>query len=281
MIYVRRDPTLIPEKVLRVAERAQKQLEELPDSERDEFIKKKSHIWRAFARYLSKMSYGKCWYSETIDAQSFYDVDHYRPKLEARRSEDLKDPGYKWLAFSWENFRYSAQRSNRLSTNEETEETEGKGNWFPLLDGSPKACWDDRCEATEKPVLLDPTKREDVRLLDVQADGRIGPSRMCIGSGLYRVERTIQLYGLNLPGLKSARIKAMREVNDLCEVLLGMVDAAEPGHEAIADRIPINKQIEAIKKKTLPCSPYSKAARAMLFSLGLPELCASPEELAA
>jgi hypothetical protein len=23
--------------------------------------------WRAFARYLSNMSYGKCWYSESLD----------------------------------------------------------------------------------------------------------------------------------------------------------------------------------------------------------------------
>ena len=52
------------------------------------------------------MSYGKCWYSESLDPQSFFDVDHYRPKLEARRSDDVTDPGYAWLAFS-ENFRLS------------------------------------------------------------------------------------------------------------------------------------------------------------------------------
>jgi hypothetical protein len=64
VIYVRRDPTLIPEKLLRAAERAQQDLENLAVEERVEFIKKKSHIWRAFARHLAKMSYGECWYSE-------------------------------------------------------------------------------------------------------------------------------------------------------------------------------------------------------------------------
>ena len=137
MIYVRRDPTLIPEKVLKVAERAQRQLEALPPDERSVFIKKKSHIWRAFARYLAKMSYGKCWYSESNDPQSFFDVDHFRPKAEATRGDGSKDDGYPWLAFSWENFRYSAQRSNRLSTDEDTEVVVGKGSWFPLMDGSP------------------------------------------------------------------------------------------------------------------------------------------------
>ena len=83
-------------------------------------MKKKSAIWRAFARYLAKMSYGKCWYSESLEPQSFLDVDHFRPKLEAIRSTNEKDDGYRWLAFEWENFRLSASRSNRTNTNEDT-----------------------------------------------------------------------------------------------------------------------------------------------------------------
>jgi hypothetical protein len=75
------------------------ELEALPEAQRCDFIKKKSHIWRAFARYLARMSYGKCWYSETRDPQSFFDVDHFRPKAEAIRSETVKDDGYPWLHF--------------------------------------------------------------------------------------------------------------------------------------------------------------------------------------
>jgi hypothetical protein len=277
MIYVRRDFSLIPEKLLKVAERAQRELEELPADERAAFIKKKSHVWRAFACYLSKMSYGKCWYSESRDPQSFFDVDHYRPKLEARRSDNMIDPGYPWLAFSWENFRLSAQRSNRVSKNEETDENEGKGNWFPLLETSPKACWENRRENTEQPILLDPIKKADVRLIDVQDDGRMGPSRICIGSARLRVERSIEIYGLNLPRLKEARLRVMREVNDLYSVLCKMLDAAEPVID-VADRMPIDKQVELITSKTLPCSAYSKAARAQLIRLGAAELCAQPEE---
>ena len=40
MIYVRRNPSLIPEKVFKVAERAQKELEALPADQRGAFIKK-------------------------------------------------------------------------------------------------------------------------------------------------------------------------------------------------------------------------------------------------
>lgn len=278
MIYIKRNSTLIPEKVLKVAIRAQTELETLPASDRPAFIKKKSHIWRAFARYLSKMSYGKCWYSESPDPQSFFDVDHYRPKLEARRSAEVVDPGYEWLAFSWENFRFSAQRSNRVSKNEETDENEGKGNWFPLLEASPKACWDKRCEDTEQPILLDPVKKTDVQLIDVKDDGRMGPSRTCIGSAQIRVARSIELYGLNLPRLKEARMKVIREVSQLHTALLQTLEAGAPAANGVADKLPVNQQIELIKSKTLPSSAYSKAARAQLIRLGAAELCAQPEE---
>lgn len=64
MIFIKRDAALIPAKILNVAQRAQVALEELPADQRKDFIKKKSHIWRGFSKYLAKMSYGKCWYSE-------------------------------------------------------------------------------------------------------------------------------------------------------------------------------------------------------------------------
>jgi len=278
MIYVRRDSSLIPEKLLKVAERAQRELEALPADERPVFIKKKSHVWRAFARYLSQMSYGKCWYSESPDPQSFFDVDHYRPKLEARRSDDVTDSGYEWLAFSWENFRLSAQRSNRVSKNEGTDENQGKGNWFPLLKTSPKACWENRCEDTEQPMLLDPVKRADVQLIDVQDDGRMGLSRICIGSARLRVERSIEIYGLNLPRLKEARLRVMREVSELHSVLFQMLEAAASAVD-VADKMPIAKQVESIRSKTLPSSAYSKAARVQLMLLGAAWLCAQPEEI--
>lgn len=277
MIFVRRDISVIPEGVLRVAERAQNQLEALPPGERAAFIKKKSHIWRKFARYLRKMSYGKCWYSESDDPQSFFDVDHFRPKLEAQRSKDETDGGYEWLAFSWDNFRLSAQRSNRLSRNEETDVTEGKGSWFPLLEGSPRACWDDRCEDDELPLLLDPVVQSDVRLIDVLDDGRVGPSTLCIGSGIERVTESAKLYGLNLPNLTSARRRVIREINNLHEVLARTLEAGREGG-AVADMLPIDEQIEILKDKTLPSSPYARTARAQLRRLGMSELIASPEE---
>jgi hypothetical protein len=282
MIYVRRNVALIPKKVLEVAARAQTKLNELKKpADRRAFIKKKSHIWRAFGRYLADMSYGKCWYSESPDPQSFFDVDHYRPKLEARRSDtEVDKPGYEWLAFSWENFRYAANCSNRIRENIETGVVEGKGSWFPLLEGSVKASWTKRCEAEEGAVLLDPIKQSDVDLVEVKADGKIGASRLAVGNAKRRVEQSCKLYGLNLPGIKGARLRLMREVQGMVEVLADtLVAASDPEMAAtIADRLPVGKQRDLIKLKTLPRSPYSKAARAALIDAGWAELCAKPEE---
>ena len=266
MIYIKRDPALIPEKILKVAERAQENLEALPAAERAAFIDKKSHVWRSFARYLSKMSYGKCWYSEANDPQSFFDVDHFRPKKEAKRSLIEKDDGYPWMAFSWENFRYSAGRSNRLSTNETTEEVVGKGSWFPLFDGSRKACWDDRCESVESIVLIDPTVKSDVDLIDINDAGHACASLICNGPiKTERVARSIELYGLNLGNLITARKRAMRDIKDHYDNLIDLITG---GHDVAAiDRVR-ERLREQMRRATLSDSPYSLAARA--------ELCRQP-----
>lgn len=176
------DPTSIPKRLLDAAAAAQAKLELTPENQRNASIERHSRIWRSFAKHLAKASYGKCWYSESNDPQSFFDVDHFRPKKAAKRANATEDDGYPWLAFSVENFRYAAGRSNRLSTDGATEQTVGKGSWFPLIDGSSCASWGDRCIGTEQPVLLDPTVRQDVALIDINADdGRAVASKTCLG----------------------------------------------------------------------------------------------------
>ena len=280
MIFVRRDPNLIPEGVLRVAERAQAELEALPAADRIAFIKKRSYIWKRFKRYLRQMSYGKCWYSESPDPQSFFDVDHFRPKAEAKRNEqNAPDDGYPWLAFYWDNFRYSAGRSNRLSSDEDTDDVVGKGSWFPLSDGSAIASWDNRCLQDERPILLDPTNADDMSLIKVSSDGLIKPTFTCAGTNLFRVEQSVKFYGLDLQNLREARLRVMRDVQQKFETLMQMALVAQDIGQ-VADRQPLAQQAAALKETTMPMSPYSLAARCKL--LELPEgaqFIARPEDL--
>ncbi len=274
MIYVKRSPALIPEKILKVAERAQQELEKLPEVKRKAFIEKKAPIWRSFSRHLAKMSYGKCWYSESNDPQSFFDVDHFRPKKEAKRAAGVADDGYPWLAFDWDNFRYSAGRSNRLSKDEASDETRGKGSWFPVMAGSAIANWGTRCEQLERPVLLDPTVRADVALIDINPDdGRVEASRTCIGPDKQlRASKSMELYGLNLPRLVDARKIVLRDVQALHENLMDIIVAAND--MPAIDRL----QLQMINA-THPRGAYSRAARAKLHSLGAAMFCAQPEDL--
>lgn len=269
MIYIKRDIGLIPEKVLKVAERAQNELESLPVAERTDFIKKKAHIWRSFSKYLSKMSYGKCWYSESKDAGANFDVDHFRPKAEAKRCPMVTDiDGYAWLAFDWENFRLAAQNTNRLNKDEITEITFGKGSWFPLLDGSSKARWDDRCIEREKPLLIDPVNKNDLEYIDFDDSGRFVPNKLCVGEAANRINRSAILYGLNFEKMREARFEVMQDVKDLYEAI---VQSAED-ISGMGDKAPmkaIEKQIEKLKSKTRADAIFSLAARIQLQKLGI------------
>ena len=192
----------------------------------------------------------------------------------------MVDDGYPWLAFDWDNFRYSAGRSNKLSTDEETGTVVGKAAWFPLAEGSPTAVWDNRCVLDERPMLLDPTREADMRLIEVGTDGYIQPSRFCVGLNKERVAISAEIFGLDLPRLKEARLRVMREIAERAKALVDCIDIAND-HDAVADKQPIDAQAEAITELTRPNSPYALAARSKLYELGLSELIAKPEAAAA
>lgn len=267
MILVRRDKSKIPEDVLKAAEVAKEALEKLPKEQRTEFIKNNSAVWRAFSTSLAAMSHKKCWYSESPEPQSFCDVDHFRPKAEAKRAENETDtPGYDWLAFCWENFRFSANRSNRLNKNTETEETDGKGSWFPLLPGSPKANWDDRCEPKEKPVLLDPVEPKDVRLVDVGADGRIIPSQFARGAtAQHRVERSCEILGLNLPDIKAARLAVLRDMEKLAAQLGELVELVDDDPTGkTAESAQLDRLCDLMASMAADERPYARTAQSFI-----------------
>jgi len=271
MIFIKRNPELIPEKVIEVARRAQERLERLPPDERADFIKKKSHIWRGFSKYLSMMSYGKCWYSEARDAGANFDVDHFRPKAEAKRSEEVVDEeGYPWLAFDWENYRLSAQNCNRLNKDDNANKTVGKGSWFPLLDGSRKACWDDRCVEEESPVLIDPVVRDDLRFVDFDQRGLFKPSDLCVGLPAKRIRESAEIYGLNFERMREARFRSMDDARRLYETVLQSAEDLN----VIGDAAPMNaieRQIEDLRAKTRADAPFSRAVRIHLQKLGADE----------
>ena len=94
---------------------------------------------------LWKIHHGKCCYCERkreIKRES--DIEHYRPKSEV--TEEIAHPGYWWLAYEWTNYLYSCKPCNETY----------KRNFFPLLNGSPRAVGPDQDTSIERPVFINP-----------------------------------------------------------------------------------------------------------------------------
>ena len=73
-------------------------------------IIEKNPIWQDLFIPLSNLSKGKCWYSEALEVMSDSDVDHFRPKNEAKNINDIHradEDGYWWLAYDYENYRFN------------------------------------------------------------------------------------------------------------------------------------------------------------------------------
>lgn len=191
---------MISEERLREAEKALAELIKLPPDERSQFIEDHSNIWSSIKEILSRLSYGKCWYSEALIAFSELEVDHFRPKNRVSNA-GVRHRGYWWLAFSWQNYRLAYSLINKRRRDLREDNIQGKGCHFPLLDEATRVPDTMPCATTgERPVLIDPCIKSDVRLLDYAIeDGKV-VERFSASADRIRHERariSIDLYHLN------------------------------------------------------------------------------------
>lgn len=211
MIYVHRDWSKVPAELLQTLHDLTIALDGIEDpTERKKFIKDHAEAWAALRDHLSAMSYRKCWYSEAREAVSRYQVDHFRPHGRAKQAVgDLSD-GYSWLAFDPENFRLAGVLCNTINK-EYSDDSVGKGDWFPLENPGSRACLENRNTAAEAPIILDPTDEDDVSKLVFSEGGMIGPSSDLDEERKERVRLAIRCLGLDQSLLNSERNKTWRE----------------------------------------------------------------------
>lgn len=129
--------------------------------ERIQFIRDNAKEWTAFRHALWGLNGCKCWYSEAILQADQGHIEHYRPKGAVAGESHA---GYWWRAFDWTNFRLAHPTVNVRITDYLTGKISGKGAYFPLKEVSARAT-NEAGEAAEEPVLLDPTRAGDCRLL--------------------------------------------------------------------------------------------------------------------
>lgn len=157
---------------------------------------------------LMKLFYGKCAYCESILATQPPDLEHYRPKSAVLENGKLKKPGYYWLAAEWTNLLPSCIDCNRFRhyIGGGKAQEGGKGNSFPLLD--PVKRWKSPRQGNqEQPLLLDPCRDFPEKHLDFLEEraGAVIPANDGSHHGDLRGRTTIDVFGLNRPGLVQAR----------------------------------------------------------------------------
>ena len=115
-------------------------------------INAKSTIWAEAGKIVGKVMSEKCWYCETKETRSDMPVDHFRPKNSV--AECKGHDGYWWLAFNWENYRYSCTYCNSRRVDVVTEG--GKQDHFPLLNPESRVFDETGDINAENPILIDP-----------------------------------------------------------------------------------------------------------------------------
>jgi len=237
-------------------------------AERNKYISDNSAHWGKLKPWLFALSHGKCWFTDTTNNGSHYDVEHFRPKAEAKNLDRSERDGYWWLAFDYTNYRLAGGVPNAK-----------KGGWFPLCDGSHCSTADVRCEESEVPFLLDPISPTDHLLLAFDEEGNAIPvpsaDNWATELGKWnkaRAEESINRYKLNdhdaLPG---KRRKTWQKVNEAIKEFLDAkakyhpINNPKPGET-------MEQAARRIEEMTKPDVEFSSVAKWCLHLRNDPDL---------
>lgn len=195
-------------------EKAEKCLADIRPMNRSDRSKywSRNNIWRELYPALSELSGHKCWYSEAPESSSEWEIEHYRPKAESKAADGaiIRDDGYWWLSYSWDNFRLAGSLVNRLRKDrfDSKDEVFGKGNYFPLESEEVAQPEDENCDC-ERPLLIDPVKPRDVTLISFDKNGEPFPTYGNEDNSLYnkKASLSIKYYGLDHKPLSRGRSK--------------------------------------------------------------------------
>jgi uncharacterized protein (TIGR02646 family) len=231
MMYINLTALKLPDGWLTRAKKAHDALvASAPDARRD-LIDQNRDLWVELKPLLSGLSHKKCWYCETPQIRSNNAVDHFRPKNKVHK-EPLH-PGYWWLAFDWSNYRFSCDFCNSPHVDNIDSITRGKGIHFPIFDGKKRAFDQSIDIAQEEPVLLDPTNKDDPKLLFFGPEGLAQPpcSEEQDATCYRRVTTSVDVYNLNHVDIVEARLGRHKEVGDLIKLASDYWARDEQGDE--------------------------------------------------
>jgi hypothetical protein len=240
-----------PQEWLVRAKRLTDRLKQAPDkATRDKVIDDNAALWGEIKDWLGTFSDNKCWFSEARDTFSHWQVEHFRPKKEAK--EPSRD-GYWWLAFDYLNYRLCGGVGNAK-----------KGSFFPLRAGSAAAQRPDDNYDDEAPLLIDPTIESDVVLLTF-AEGGLAMPTESNGWGHERAKVSIDRYKLNDHApLRRARAQVWND----CKVAIEDLERLFVQHDAKhspSRQERIRTIAKTLRDRTRPEAEFSAVARSFLL----------------
>ena len=197
-------------------------------------------------------------------------MDHFRPK--GRLEDDKTHPGYWWLAFKVDNYRYTCTLCNSRTTDKHTCIVGGKQDQFPI--------WNDRKRAKklgddhnrEDPKLLDPLIAADTVLLTWQSpEARRPPTdltrtRMALNGD--SLNRGIPSRSLQTPQCRKKIYNALKVLIREGDILFGKAATGKP-----FVRESLRRVVDDITRLISDDAEYSAAAKQYLseFRTGDPK----------
>lgn len=233
---------------------------------RNKLIDKYGAHWGQLKPWLEALSDGKCWFSDVRELYSHYDVEHFRPKKEAKALDGTVRDGYWWLAFEHLNFRLCGNVGNRK-----------KGGWFPLRDGSACSTFLAPCEESEDMYFLDPICASDVSLIGFDDEGNFIPWPNASAWDAERVKETAKRLKLNEHRLLAEERRkiwqSMHRLTQKYENLTarhakgqnpGAKQKAEEAAKQIKEMISSNKELSSVARCYLALSNKPHLVRLMV-----------------
>lgn len=256
MRYINLDELELPDGWEAKVQELNRKLKKAGDNDRGDIIEK-NPIWKELFVPLSKLSNGKCWYSEALDVMSDRDIDHFRPKGRAINVDGIpraNENGYWWIAYDYTNYRFSSQYSNQLRKDKFDPEKATGGKWvyFPLFEGSIAASNKVQCD-DEDIMLLDPCDRDDPPLLTFDSRGIAIPNAAAVleDRDRIRVETSIKLYHLDHTPLKELRERTwdrcQRFIDEIRKISTNPDGVSQKGRNRVKF---LKDEIRSMTKKT-------------------------------
>jgi uncharacterized protein (TIGR02646 family) len=201
---------------------------------------------------LNASHHGKCCYCETVIQYpyAYPHVEHWRPKersLQGRHEAPMQ-PGYYWLAYTWDNLLLSCAFCNSTK----------KGDLFPLQNPAARARHHGMRIEDETPAILKPDGDRDPREhITFHEEVPVGLTPLG--------DKTIEVLGLDSQA-HEPRLTHLREIQRKREMYIDLMGIDHPAVRRCAELLR-----QSVEQAVQPEMPYSAMVAVYLEAHPLPD----------